>query len=173
MTPRLEVEPHVVPSNTEAIRTHPPRCPPQPFLIFHPFPPAEYDLCDAELRFHPTKEMRLSALLGPQHPVAVRTFRLRRERGYRRAARDEVREKIGRQQHGADPLNRGLRFEFIVGKSCGNEFRLSVRNTGQLEPLCPARIQELGSQLDLGPDSRQLNLRGHPVPQFHHRDAAS
>jgi hypothetical protein len=51
-------------------------------------------LGEAELRFHPTEEMRLSALLGPQHPVAARAFHLRREGGHQRALCDKLRKKI-------------------------------------------------------------------------------
>jgi hypothetical protein len=53
------------------------------------------NLSNAELRFHPTKEMRLSGLLGPQHPVAVRTLHPRREGRHQRSLRDKLRKKIG------------------------------------------------------------------------------
>jgi NAD(P)-dependent dehydrogenase (short-subunit alcohol dehydrogenase family) len=52
-------------------------------------------LRDAELRFHPAEEMRVCALLGPEQPVAARTFHRRREGRHQHALRDELREKIG------------------------------------------------------------------------------
>ena len=54
------------------------------------------NLRDAELRFHPAEEMRVCALLGPEQPVAARTFHRRREGGHQRALRDELREEINR-----------------------------------------------------------------------------
>ena len=49
-------------------------------------------LSDTELRFHPTQEMRLGAMLGPQHPVAARTFHPGGEGGHQRALGDKLRK---------------------------------------------------------------------------------